>query len=189
MDKGITLIKGTPMIKIIYNKIKGLSDDIILIVKSEQFYDRYYSIFEDKVRIMFDIINNVRNPVIGAYSCFNYSKYEYTLILACDMPLIKVEALKFLIKNIDDYEAVLPIHPNGYTEPLHAIYKNKACIGKIKELIHINSNIKMMAFIKKLEKVCYLPVKLLRNFDPNLDIFYNVNTTHDIEYVEQRLEG
>ncbi|MHA1311629.1 MAG: molybdenum cofactor guanylyltransferase [Candidatus Helarchaeota archaeon] len=180
-EKGLALIGNIPMIKRIYSQVCDLSDDIIVLIKNNKLYEKYASILNNKVRILLDIKKDICSPVIGAYSCFKYAKYKYTLLLACDLPKIKVKVLKFLIENIKNYDAVIPRHPNGYIEPLHGIYHNKKSIEMIEIVFKERKNVRMMDFISKLKNVNYISTEEIRELDANLDIFYNVNTINDLK--------
>ncbi|MHA1271739.1 MAG: molybdenum cofactor guanylyltransferase [Candidatus Helarchaeota archaeon] len=185
-DKGLAEINGVPMVKIIYNKVKSLSEDIIILLKDRNLLRKYYRILGEKAKILYDVEEKISNPVIGAYSCFKYAKYEYTLLLACDLPLIKTGVIRLLIEEVNGYDAVVPVHPNGYIEPLHAIYHNKKAIEIIKKVIEFNGNMKMRDFISRFKKVNYVSTDRIKELDPNLEIFYNVNTVEDIKRIRKK---
>jgi molybdopterin-guanine dinucleotide biosynthesis protein A len=187
-DKAFALINNTPMIRIVYEKIASLSDDIIIVIKDKELKSKYSSLFPEKVKIALDIHDDFNNPIIGVYSCFKSTKYKFCLLLACDLPLIKEEIIEFLIRELDNYDAIIPRHPNGYIEPMHAIYNTKKSINAIKPLFKEGKDIRMRDFISNLKNVYFISTDLIKRYDQNLDIFLNINTEEDIKKVEKKLE-
>ncbi|MBD3227986.1 MAG: NTP transferase domain-containing protein [Candidatus Lokiarchaeota archaeon] len=188
-DKAFACIKNTPMIKLVYEKVHPFSDDIIIVIKRKKAIEKYRALFPKKVKIGYDIRDDFNNPIIGAYTCFKAANYKYCLLLACDLPLIKRNIIKILINNINDYDAIIPRHPNGYIEPMHAIYQTKKSIRAIEPFFKNKKNIRMQDFISELENVNYISTDLIREYDKDLDTFLNINTIQDIEKVKKKLRG
>jgi len=69
-------------------------------------------------------------PGFGAWSGMDtalaYARTEWTLVLACDLPLITVDLLRTLAARVDkDIDAVVPRQPDGRLQPLCAIYQTE----------------------------------------------------------------
>ena len=64
------------------------------------------------------------------------------------MPFLKESVIKYLIKNIEDYDVVVPKTKDGL-QPLHAIY-SKNCLEPIKKIIE-QENIRSLIFIRWLK--------------------------------------
>ena len=99
----------------------------------------------------------------GIYTALMKAKSEWVLVLACDMPFINTELLRFMIAQIDaDIDIVVP-RVAGYPQGLHAIYK-KACIEPIRQQLAAN-RLKIIRFYDRM-RVRYLDEADYAEFDP-----------------------
>ncbi len=123
---------------------------------------------------MFGDIIPESGPIGGIYTGLKKSKTHKNIIIACDMPFIKPELLKYLVDQSDDYDIVIPKTSDGY-HPLCAIY-SKNCIQPAEILIR--------SFMLKVTNLFqYVKVKEIE-FDEQhafyrQNMFYNVNTKED----------
>ena len=99
----------------------------------------------------------------GIYTALMKAKSEWVLVLACDMPFINTELLRFMIAQIDaEIDIVVP-RVAGYPQGLHAIYK-KTCIEPIREQLAAN-RLKIIRFYDRM-RVRYLDEADYAEFDP-----------------------
>ena len=50
----------------------------------------------------------------------------------CDLPFLKLEVINRLYELADameGYEAAVPVHPNGFFEPLHSVYSREKMLS------------------------------------------------------------
>lgn len=81
-DKWLLLLKGKPFISHIYEAMKPIFGDNIVIVSSNPEYDKYgYKRIED-------LISN-KGPVGGLYTALKQSKTKFNLVLSVDVPLVQ----------------------------------------------------------------------------------------------------
>jgi molybdopterin-guanine dinucleotide biosynthesis protein A len=116
-DKGFLIFEGKPLVQHSIEALKPLVSNTIIISDNVD-----YDIFGLK-RIE-DIIENA-GPLAGIYSGLKYSSTEYSLVLSCDVPLIKTKILEKLIHDIDDDSEVIQIESKGKNMPLIALYKKQ----------------------------------------------------------------
>jgi len=120
-------------------------------------------------------------PLGGIYTGLSRLESEYGFFCACDMPFLNVDLLKFMISEIDDNDAVVPM-VKGFTEPLHSIYSKK-CLPAIKNRLD-NEDLKVASFFPQV-KCKYIPEEKIRRYDPSLSSFVNLNTREAVESVRK----
>ncbi len=126
--------------------------------------------------IMKEAPANVIGPIGGIYTGLCVSKTEYNIIVACDIPFIKSDIILSLIKNIKDYEIILPVEDDK-KHPLCAIYSKKIK-DRIKKLIDRNE--------LKLQRILsYFNTKEI--LFAGRTCFININTQEEVKNAEKNL--
>jgi molybdenum cofactor guanylyltransferase len=125
----------------------------------------------------------VRSPLVGIASALVYARDPYVFVVACDMPFLSEEALRYVISELDGEDLVIPRTDKGY-EALHAIY-GRTCIAPMLRAIEVGR-------LKVRDIFPYLTVKELADhpsFTKNgASVFTNINTVDDLELLAG-LEG
>lgn len=165
-DKAMLSYNGTPFIDHIIHIASQITDTILLVSD----HPEHQAI--KNAAVIKDVYAN-KGPLSGLYSGLSHSKTTRNLVLSCDIPMIKLDVLKFLITNFNkDYQAIIAT-VNDRIMPLVGIY-TKDCISISKELIEKN-DLKMMNFIDRLHSVNYIEI-------PNQmkEQLSNINTPQDV---------
>jgi len=70
-------------------------------------------------------------PLGGILSALDHSQADWNLVVACDMPGLKVDFLRQLLDLAEhsDADAIIPAGPSGQWEPLCAAYHRRARTG------------------------------------------------------------
>lgn len=120
-----------------------------------------------------------RGPLGGIHAALSHFGAP-TFIVACDMPHLNADFIRFLCEDFDVLARV-PLSDNGF-EPLHAIYAATATEAFEKTL---RGEGKMPPLRRVLEEVGaqWLAPKIAREFDSELKMFDNWNTPEDIDLV------
>lgn len=113
----------------------------------------------------------------GIFTGLSATKGNYGVVVACDMPFLNVDLIRFMLDIVSDYDAVVP-RLQGRPEPLHAIY-SKNCIGPIERCLQADQ-LKIAMFFEQIN-VAYLEDDDIETFDPNHLSFFNVNTQEDLD--------
>jgi molybdopterin-guanine dinucleotide biosynthesis protein A len=115
----------------------------------------------------------------GILTALNHAGGERVLVVACDMPLLNVELLRYMVSLPGGYEALVPRWADGgemRAEPLHAIYSVR-CASAIAERIKAG-RLKVSDFVEGVE-ARYIEEGEMRKYDPELGSFCNVNTPEE----------
>ena len=171
-NKLLLPFRGKNFLQLTIAKLSEISKEIIIAGRNFeeiQAYTYKYKYFKDDY--------NLKASIVGIHTALKYSNNYMVLVVAGDLPLLKLEVLKLLISKYisNDCMAVIPV-VRGYIEPLVALYSKKT-LNLIEENIG-NNSLKIADFIKKID-ACKLSEKEIRVVDPELVSFFNINTKED----------
>jgi molybdenum cofactor guanylyltransferase len=116
-------------------------------------------------------------PLGGIHSGLLASPHEKNVVVACDMPFADPAVAHYLISVLGDHDAVIPMLERG-PEPLFAAYK-KAMHAHVEKALESRS-FKVRDFLDSVDTL-YVAEDDIRNIDPELRCFLNINTPDDYE--------
>jgi len=181
-DKGLLLLAGKPLIKHVMNVLHGIVDETIIVVSSKVQAENFAKITGSDVSIVIDA-NDMQSPLIGALTGFEKACGQYSLLLPCDTPLVSRDILLLLLELRINKNAVIPRWPNGYIEPLQAVYCTKPATEAAKRILNMGKT-DMRSMVDELRRVRYISTLVLQQLDPKLRTFFNVNTPLDLKKAE-----
>lgn len=186
-DKGLLEICGKPMFLWVLEVCRPYANRILIVTSSieqKKAYEECLNHFNiENVKVVVDEESEVRCPLIGAKTAFRNAKSEYTSLLPCDVPLVNSNVLQLLISTSKGYDAVVPRWPNGYIEPLHSIYRTSKALTAAESSL-AGQRYDMRSMLEKLDKILYISTLIIKNFDPHLYTFLNVNKKEDLKRAE-----
>lgn len=114
-DKGLLPLGGKPFVSHIYEAVKPIVGENIVIVSSNADYD-----FLGYTRIE-DIVQD-KGPVGGIYTALQHSKTKLNFILSVDAPLVSTELLLWILENQDGSYQMTQVQLQDKAYPLIGIY-------------------------------------------------------------------
>jgi len=185
-DKGLLQLAGKPLILHVLDKISTIVDEVLIVVGSIQ-QAKVYAILNLNAKIVIDKYE-IQSPLVGAITGFENANGEYSLLLPCDTPFVSSRIASLLLEKCVNRDAVIPRWPNGYIEPLQAAYRTKSAITAANTALE-NKKLDMRSMIANLGKVTYTSTLTLKQVDPNLVTFFNINTPEKIRKAEAIIKG
>lgn len=177
-EKAFLSVGGKRIIDRLYSIFTALFEDIILVTNDP------YKYLEWDINIVTDLYP-VRSSLTGIHAGLFYTSNPFAFFAACDIPFLKKELVETLINNIEQgIDVVVPETKAGF-EPLCAVY-SKECLKQVEQQI-IQNKLAIRHLFKK-RRVKKIPEKVLREKDPDLISFFNINTPQDQEKAEKMLE-
>ena len=149
---------------------KEVFKEVILVTNSPLEY------LDQDVKIAVDIIKE-KGALGGIYTGLFYSTFDYSFVSACDMPFLNKSFIEYMIDNVGHHDIAVPNLPDG-PQPLHAIYSRK-CLYPIKKHIDMD-RLKITSVYKRL-KTLKIPADIIKSFDPEGRMFFNVNSKDDLK--------
>ena len=172
-DKAIENFKGQPIIGRVIDRLAKITDEIIVVVNT---YERGLQLpVPQSSKIVLDMFPNT-GSLGGIFTGLSIAKTRWSIVVACDMPLININLIHHLITLRNGYDLVVPRIDN-YPEPTHALY-SKTCIPYMKNHLRAG-NLKIAGFFDDV-KVHYVSEPELSQYDPDLLSFFNINTQKDL---------
>jgi molybdopterin-guanine dinucleotide biosynthesis protein A len=173
-DKSFVNMNGQSLIEHVVAKLARLSDDVIIVTNSLEKYDHL------EARLVGDIYPG-KGALGGIYSGLSAATKTHSLVVACDMPFLDLNLLRYMILLARGHDVVIP-RIGGLPEPLHAIY-SKSCLEPIDRLL-AQGGLKIIDFFSEV-RVRYVEEGEVDIFDPQHLSFFNVNTLNDLEEMKK----
>lgn len=158
--------------------LKKFFDEIIVVSNKKEHYK------DLNVKVVRDIFYK-KGPLAGLHSGLTYSTTSLSYLLACDMPIIDIDFIKFIIANFDlNFDALVFQDEIGRILPMNGIYKN-ILKDKLKEEL-LKDNLKFTDFVLK-NNVKILKFEEIKKFYKE-GVFLNLNTKEDLESFKRKIK-
>ncbi len=126
-DKAMLHIDGKSLLEKSLELCKPVCHDILISSNNLKHGKFGFTLIHDEIKYC--------GPIGGIYSCLKKSETDWNFVISVDAPFITGDFVEFLISEIGEFDAVVPIHKNG-KEPLIAMY-HKNCASFIQERIEL----------------------------------------------------
>jgi molybdopterin-guanine dinucleotide biosynthesis protein A len=172
--------QGQTFIERLISSMNDVVDEIILVARDPEQCKRFRDI--GNVRCISDIRPGI-GPIGGLHAGALTAKGDLIFVSACDMPCIATAIVSYLFDAIGDHDAAIPSWNAEMLEPLHAVYRRSAILGYLES----HTSLSLRPMIRSLN-TRYVPVDELRQFDPDLTTFTNINKVEDLEQINAALK-
>jgi molybdenum cofactor guanylyltransferase len=184
-DKALLDIEGRALIEYVLDVTNEVADETLIIASERPEYESF------GVRVVPDKYPQ-SGSLGGIYTALTESSNDRCLVLACDMPFVNAELLKFMAEHDPSYDVLVPALSAERSsqggaetlETLHAIY-SKSCLSAIERQLQAGVY-KVIGFFSEVN-VQKLPEELVLRYDPQLLSFFNANTPEEFAWARDRL--
>ena len=173
-NKAVEKIGGESLIERVVGRLSQVSSETIVVVAEESRAEALG--LPPWVRTAADIYPD-NGSLGGIFTGLSAARGDYGIVVACDMPFLNTELLRFMLDIASDYDVVVP-RLNGRPEPLHAIY-SKSCLEPIEQRLK-RKDLKIALFFEEV-RVAYVEEDDINRMDPHHLSFFNVNTQEDLD--------
>lgn len=174
-NKAFIKIEGVPIITRIHALFEILFQEIIIVTNQKELFSN----FDSKI---YSDLHPKQGVLGGLYTGLFFSSFTYSFCVACDMPFLKESVIGYLIKDIKEYDVIVPRTKDGL-QPLHAIY-SKNCLEPIKKIVE-QGKYKIIDFYPMV-KVKVIEEEEFVSLDPMRESFINVNTPEELLLTKKR---
>ena len=178
IEKGLLEVAGIRILDRIYRIYTELFEEIILVTNNPEKF------LEWDLLIVPDLFP-IRSSLTGIHAGLFFMSNPFAFISACDTPFLKREVVEIVIENIEaPIDMVMPETAAGF-EPLCAAY-SKRCLAPAQQ--HLEQD--RLKIIKAFRKCRMKTVseKVLREKDPDLRSFFNINNPADLQRAEEMVK-
>ncbi len=169
LDKALLMLNGEWLLARIVSTLATLSDDLLVVANDAQHLEQLAA------RIVPDVYPGT-GPLGGIYAGLRAMRHDRGFVVACDMPLLNLALLRYLIQLSRESDVVLP-RIGDKTEPLHAVY-TKTCLRPIEDSLKRGDR-RIVAFFAEV-RVRYVEQEEIEVFDPHHLSFFNINTAEEL---------
>ena len=173
--KALEIIGGKRLIERVVERLEPVTNQLLIVTSPEK-PDLPVTVTV-KAEVLIDVYPG-KGPLGGIYTGLVASRSSQSIVVACDMPFINSELLRYMIELSQSFNAVVPRLANGSIEPLHAIY-SRSCLADMKTRLE-NNELSITSFLDKM-RVRYVKEAECERFDPQLLSFFNINRQADLE--------
>jgi len=172
-EKYFFVYEGRTFIERLIGTLEQVVDEIILVAKDPEQCKRFRRF--DNIRCITDIRPGI-GPIGGLHAGTLAAHGDTLFVSACDMPCIDARVVRYLFDAIGNADAVIPTWNYDMIEPLHAVYRRFVLLRYLEK----HESFSLRPMIRSIN-TCYVSVEELRQFDPTLKTFTNINKLEDLE--------
>jgi len=173
-DKALIPIEGVPLLQQVCGIAQSCADSVYIITP---WPERYQGLLLPSCQFIREVPLSgesiAHGPLVGFAQGLAKVQTEWVLLLACDLPRLRVEVLQDWVNRLDrvgdNAIAALAHHPKGW-EPLCGFYRRR-CLPQLLEFINQGGR----SFQQWLRQY---PVEVLPLAEP--EMLFNCNTPEDL---------
>jgi molybdopterin-guanine dinucleotide biosynthesis protein A len=178
-DKALIPIQGVPLLQLVCQIAQSCADTVYVVTPWQE---RYQHLLSPTVQFIREVPlfgetsgeSLPHGPLIGFAQALGYVQTDWVLLLACDLPKLRVEVLQEWAVALDGVEdeaiiAALVHHTKGW-EPLCGFYRRR-CLPSL--IQYINQGGRSFQEWLKQHPVQALPL-------PDPEMLFNCNTQDDL---------
>ena len=185
-NKGLLELAGIPLVLHVVDKALPVVDEAVVVVSSDAQRKAFTCLLQDKATVVVDKFEK-QSPLVGALTGFERVRGKHSLLLPCDTPFISNRVLSLLLDLCSNRNATIPRWPNEYIEPFQAAYHTESAV-RAAEIALKEKKSDMQSMILPMTRVRYISTLVLRQMDPKLLTFFNINTPEDLKRAESILK-
>ncbi|MEE8370008.1 MAG: molybdenum cofactor guanylyltransferase [Dehalococcoidia bacterium] len=171
-DKALLQFGDAPLLKIVVDRTTQVCDHVVVAVDRPERYQE----LRLSAKLVADAAPGL-GPISGLQTGLQACDAEHILVVACDLPFLNVELLRFMADLPRSYQALVPWSADRW-QPLCAIYA-RSCL-KVVDAIVSEGGGSMHQLLERLD-VQRLDEKEMRRLDRDGLSFVNLNERSDLD--------
>lgn len=170
-DKALADVDGKPMAAVVADRVREAAGEVTLVGAPERYRALGYRTIADPTSDF--------GPAAGILAALEDSSAEWNLIVACDMPRLRVDFLELLLECAASrgQAALVPRSSDGRLQPLCAVY-SKSLAPAFRSALEQGQG--KVAAVLEGQPVHYLEPPEYAHIDPTGEVFRNVNRQEDL---------
>jgi molybdopterin-guanine dinucleotide biosynthesis protein A len=178
-DKQFLKLQDKFIVEITAEKLEKIFNEIIIVTNKPKWYEYGYKLTSDEIEGF--------GPLAGIHAGLKSSSSMYNYVVACDMPFINTNYIRYMMELIECHEgkadAVITRY-GDWIEPFNAFY-SRSLLPRIEESFRTNN--RQINKLLKDANVYYISEAKAREFSPDWEMFTNVNTFTDYQHIMDKL--
>jgi molybdopterin-guanine dinucleotide biosynthesis protein A len=167
-DKSRLTLNGETLAARAVRTLSALSQDLLLVTNTPEQFEGL------SARLTGDVIPG-GGALAGIHAGLTAARHEWALVVACDMPFLNLDLLRYLASLAPGHAAVVP-RWKGERETLHTFY-SRQCLPVIEPILQRGGG-RIIEFYECIN-VRYVEPDEITRLDPQGLSFFNVNSPED----------
>ena len=182
VDKAFLKFDDKPLLRHAVLGVKGVVDEVIVVVASEKQAATYGSIVSSDVKFAIDV-DKSKGSLAAALSGFEAAEGEYSLVLPFDSPFVSKEVVSLLFELSAGKSAVVPRWPGMKCEELHAVYNTWQASEAARKAL-AEGKVDLATIVASMRGVRYVSTLVIEQLDHDFRSFFRVETQLDLKKAE-----
>ena len=190
-DKALAELLGKPLLVHVAENAREATDEVIVCVNDESRIAKYSETLKkhkiSNVRFVTDEkITHISGPNVAIITGLKSTRADLCITLPCDTPLIKPGIIEYLFDVGENEQVTVPMWPNGRLETLIMVL-DTICASEITETLCRLRRPRSDDIVRGASRVLFVsPMGEMRQLDPNLRSFVNINHPEDLAKLQTR---
>jgi len=125
-DKALLQVGGQMLIERVVTALRAVAGEVLLVGRDAGRFDWL------GVQTLEDVFVG-GGPLAGIHAALSSARHPRCLVVACDMPFLNIDLLRYMLRQADGWDAVVPRWQERL-QPLHAVY-TPTCLGPIEGML------------------------------------------------------
>ena len=173
-DKALLQLRGRPLVSRVCEAVGQVTDELLLVGATAE---RDIGCPGKRVADT----GPGKGPLVGIRTALSAARYDYCLVVACDMPFLSIDLLHYMRGQARGWDVVVPRSRDGL-EPMHAIY-SRSCLEPIAAMLETNELCPLDLFPSVHTR--YIALEEITAFHHGELSFFNVNTPADLAFAQR----
>lgn len=171
-DKQLLMEDDRRILERVVETLKTEFPDILIVTARPELYEGM------GVRVCGDTYRD-KGPLAGVHAALEQSRSRYVYLLACDMPILCPEFIRYMKERIEQTGADICVgQKNDRLEPFNTFY-SRALLPEVTHRLQ-TGNASLFRFIYA-SRTCVISAEEAARFDKELAMFTNLNTRTEFE--------
>jgi len=184
VEKALLEFEGKTILERLLESLFRVVDEVIISVRDITQEQKFRPLREKfptrEIRFCFDTLEDA-GPLEGIRAGLLESRSEYSFVCAGDMPFVNSRVVDLLFEKANGHDAALPKWEDRKFEPLHSVYSKKL-ISEIEKAFE-KGRCSVLTPVFEMQDVVFVEISEIREIDPELRTFVNINTIEDIKSI------
>lgn len=190
MDKALVSVNGKPLLVHVVLRLMAVVDEVAVCVNNTERQNKYRQILmehgAENAKFVLDQESPVHGPLLAITSGMHTVSAQYCLTAPTDMPFLKPGVARCLLSAAEGYDVAVPMWPDGTLETLLMTVKRDVAL-EVADTLLLAGRANADAIARASGKLLLpSPVKQIRELDPKLESFININSLQDLEHPKTR---
>jgi len=182
-EKALLEIKSKPLINWAYAAATRFADHVYISVHDVRTVERYKPLLPPETTFITDLYEEPRSPLLALVSSFSSIVEGTIAVTPVDSPYITEAIITKMVREAKNFDAVIPIWPDGRLEAIHAVYNKNNILPILKDLWS-KGTLEVREIARRSKSTLFLSTEGLAESDSSLLSLLDADTPNELRFLE-----